>query len=397
MRSSKVFLVMTLALWLQICPAVSSEPQQSVLVGLSAEFGNPASTSAQAIRLGIETAIFEINSRGGVVDGRPLELLIRDNRSLPARGLFDLKEMAAMPDLVAVFGGRFSPVVLEMLQAAHVLKIPLLDPWAAADGITDHNFEPSFSFRLSLKDSWALQTMIAHARAIGLTQLGLLVPNNAWGRSSLAAAEKHVATLTDVNLINVSWYNSSNDPMIDYYGAQIANGVDGLLLVANELEGKRIVDAVYSYPDDLRVPIISHWGITGSDFVSLAGEALRDIDLSVVQTFTFVGRDDPKAQEVLAVLSDHFGIDRISDIPAPVGFAHAYDLTHILARAIDAAASTNREEIRDALENVKDYQGLLRYYERPFSDTSHDALRKSDVFIGRYQEDGTIARHGFAQ
>ena len=38
--------------------------------------------------------------------------------------------------------------------------------------------------------------------------------------------------------------------------------------------------------------------------------------------------------------------------------AHAYDLTHILAKAINLAGSTDRTKIRDALEQVENYDGF---------------------------------------
>jgi branched-chain amino acid transport system substrate-binding protein len=74
-----------------------------------------------------------------------------------------------------------------------------------------------------------------------------------------------------------------------------------------------------------------------------------------------------------------------------VGLAHAYDLTHILARAIDLAGSTDRPKVRAALEAVRDYDGLIKRYARPFSPVRHEALEPRDLFIARYREDGALA------
>ena len=60
---------------------------EPVLVGIDAEFSDATSTSDDAIRLGIRLAIEEINAAGGVLGGRPLKLVERDNRSVPARGV----------------------------------------------------------------------------------------------------------------------------------------------------------------------------------------------------------------------------------------------------------------------------------------------------------------------
>ena len=117
--------------------------KKPVYVGLDAELSYAGSTSAQAIRMGMLIAVEEVNQAGGVLGGRQLKLIERDNKSLPARALENLKEMAAQPDLVAVFGGRFSPTFLESLPLIHELKLLLLDPWAAADGIVDNGYAPN--------------------------------------------------------------------------------------------------------------------------------------------------------------------------------------------------------------------------------------------------------------
>jgi branched-chain amino acid transport system substrate-binding protein len=96
----------------------------------------------------------------------------------------------------------------------------------------------------------------------------------------------------------------------------------------------------------------------------------------------------------MKIAGDLFGIEGIEDIDSPVGFGHAYDLTHILARAVDLAGSTDRAAVRDALEQVRDYRGLTGHYARPFSPEDHDAMGPEHVFMARYREDGVIVPLG---
>ena len=98
----------------------------------------------------------------------------------------------------------------------------------------------------------------------------------------------------------------------------------------------------------------------------------------------------PTAERVMAALETRYGIDRPEKIRSPVGVAHAYDLTHILARAIDKAGSADRRKIRDALERLGPYDGLVRRYNPPFTPDRHDALSGSDVFMARYMPDDTL-------
>ena len=85
-----------------------------------------------------------------------------------------------------------------------------------------------------------------------------------------------------------------------------------------------------------------------------------------------------------------FGITRPEDVRAPTGVAHAYDLTHILAKAIDLAGSTERARVRDALEKVGNYRGLIKTYPQPFTNRRHEALGPEDLLMARFRPDGTL-------
>ncbi|WP_206171734.1 ABC transporter substrate-binding protein [Thiorhodococcus mannitoliphagus] len=368
----------------------AADPQTPVLVGLDAEFGHRTSTSAQAIQQGMEIAIAEINAAGGVLGGRPLELVTRDNGSVTARGVDDLRELAALPDMVAVFGGKFSPIYVESLPVAHELGIPLMDPWGAADIITEHDYRPSYTFRLSLKDSSAAPVMLTFAKKhYGAERVGVLLPNTAWGRGNQKAIADSAAGV-GVELVGEQWYNWGNPSFLRHYLELSHRGAQALLLVGNEPEGALLVKELAGLPESERLPVVSHWGVTGGDFVKLAGDALREVRLAVVQTYSFIGRSDPIAERVLSALREGYGVAGPEFVKSPVGVAHAYDLTHLLARAVERAGSTDRAAIRDALEHLGPYQGLVRDYERPFTPERHDALSPEDVFMADYREDDQL-------
>ena len=66
--------------------AWAAAPKPAVQIGLDAEFSLDNSISAQAIEQGMRIAMSEINAQGGMLGGRKLELVTRDNGSIPARG-----------------------------------------------------------------------------------------------------------------------------------------------------------------------------------------------------------------------------------------------------------------------------------------------------------------------
>ncbi|MEI6986283.1 MAG: ABC transporter substrate-binding protein [Rhodospirillaceae bacterium] len=352
------------------------------------------STSAESIERGILTAVDEINRTGGVLGGRPLKLITKEHHSIAARGIRNIKEFAAMPDIIAVFGGRFSPVLIEELPILRETKTLLLAPWSAADAIIDNGMVPNFAFRLSLRDSLAMPFMLKYAGSRGTKKVGLLLTNTAWGRSNLSAAERFFSLGGTPVSVGTAWYNWRDKSLIDKYQILAKSGAEAIILVANDDEGAILVREVAALPKEKRLPIISHWGVTGSDFSQQAGGALADVDFSVIQTFSFFQANQERVAQILAVTERLFGIHRIEDIISPVGFAHAYDLTHILARAIELAGTSDRSAVRDAMERVTDYQGLVRNFPQPFTPARHEALGEDQLLMIRFREDGVLVPIG---
>jgi len=138
------------------------------------------------------------------------------------------------------------------------------------------------------------------------------------------------------------------------------------------------------------VPILSHWGVTGGRFVESAGPALRQVDFSVIQTFSFFKAARQPLQVFMKAAGEAVQLQRIEDIESPVGVAHAYDMTHILAKAITLAKTTERSAVRDALEKVREHNGLVRRYAPPFTPTRHEALGPEQLLMARYREDGVL-------
>jgi branched-chain amino acid transport system substrate-binding protein len=359
-------------------------------IAVAAEYGMQGSHAAQSIEKGIALAIAEINEQGGLLRGRPLQLVRRDDRGLPARAVDHMRELAIDPAVLAVFCGRFSPVALELVPVATELGILLLDPWAAADGIANNSQKPNYVFRLSLTDSWAIEAMIEHARRRRMKRLTALLPNTGWGRSCFAAIE-HAIKAKPGTQVDAIWYNWGDTDFSNALISARRTQSEALLMVANESEGKHILDLVDRMPIAERLPIIAHWGISAGDFNQVTGGQASRLDLVTVQTFAFSNTPKGRQQKVIDSAQRLLGED-VRKLPALVGFAHAYDLTWLLAKAIDKSGVPDRKVIRKAMEELGPHEGLVSSYRRPFSPVEHEALSRHHVFMARYNSDGRLVR-----
>lgn len=373
--------------------AAAGEAPRDVVVGLTAEFGIRGAYAAQSVERGILLAIDEINAAGGVLGGRRLVLDKRDDRGVPARGIDNFVDLAANPDVVAVFCGRFSPVALEIKPHANRLGVVLLDPWAAADSITEpEGALPNYIFRLSLTDAWVMRVLLDEARARGIERLALFVPNTAWGRSSEAALLTHARTRPGTRH-ETYWYNWGDTAFSERLAAAHANGAQAVLMVANEFEALPIITQMAALPAAQRLPILAHWGLLAGDIVASAGDAFAQVDFSVVHTFSFADAQGARVEAVKAGLRRLFGVDALA-MRAQVGFAHAYDLTHLLARALDKAGTSDRAAVRSALEHLEPQEGLVLRAQQPFSADRHEALMPEQVRVGRFDAHGNVTMMG---
>jgi branched-chain amino acid transport system substrate-binding protein len=369
---------------------VQATGEQAVLVGLDADMSSGSSQSGIAIRRGIEIAIAEINAAGGVL-GRPLALVVRDHRGNPTRGEENIRQFAAMPRLVAVVGGLHTPVAMHELKAIHELGVPYLGPWAAGTPIVDNGYEPNFVFRVSVRDSDAAGFLVRKAMRRGFSRLGLLLEETGWGRSNERAMRAALAELGGAEPM-VRWFHwgtTDFGPMLEDFSA---DGIDAILLVANAPEGLALVRSLASRQLANRLPVLSHWGITGGEFALQAAPYLADVDLTLIQTFSFTSpRHADRAERVAEAYLSRYPDTRLAaGIPAPVVTAHAYDLVHLLRLAIERAGTTDRAAVRDALEGIESYRGLVKDYRPPFTPRRHDALDESDFHLARFDVDGSI-------
>lgn len=373
-----------------IIPTGQAIENPPIIVGLDADMSAGSALSGISIQRGAELAIAEINANGGVL-GRSLSLSTKNHRGNPARGIDNIEAFGAIDDVVAVLGGLHTPVALHELPMIHKLQMIYLVPWAAGTPIVTNGYQPNFVFRVSIRDEYAGAYLIDKALNNKYSRIALVLEKTGWGRSNEHAMRAALKS-KGMEPVGVTWFNVGAGDMETVVNNLDKVNPDVILLVANVVAGLELVSEMASRPSADRIPIISHWGITGGKFFAKAINAVDKVDLSFLQTYSFINPSYPdRAKPVInAYLKRYSDATTVDDIFAPTGTAHAYDLIHLLALAIEKAGTTNRRQVREALENLDDYQGLVRNYTPAFTMDKHDALDASDFTLSKYNKNGVI-------
>jgi len=372
--------LLALAVALTVPAAGAQDP---IKLGHVAALSGASAQSGEAISRGLRIAIDEINAKGGLLGGRRIELIQRDDESSPPKGLIAARELIFSERVAAFFGGIDSPVSLAIVPLANKEKIPFMGVWAAATPITRNGADPNYVFRVSAVDALVDIKLLDYAhRKFGATRAGLMLINNPWGESNekgLHAADENNPA---IEIVGVEKFENNDVDMVPQLTRLKQAGADVIVLVVNAPPGAQMMKSRERM--GWKVPVVSHWGISGGRFPELAGPTAGDAHF--VQTYSFFGKQGPVGTRFLEALMQKYPqIKGPEDIFSPVGTANAYDAMHLLAMAIENAGSTDGDAIRRALENLGTYEGLIKTYDRPFTPDDHDALGPEDYIMVRYE------------
>ena len=355
-----------------------------VKVGLVAALSGQSAKSGEGITRGLTIAIDEINARGGVLGGRMIELVRRDDESNPGKGQTAARELMDKEGCVILFGGIDSPVSQAIAPLMNTARVPFMGVWAAATNITRNGANPNYVFRVSAVDVLVDRALIKHAMtSFNSKTPGLMLVNNGWGESNLGGLTA-AAQAAGIKLAGAEKFDDKDVDMTLQLQRLWVAGADAVILVGNAALRAQVMKSLQrsAWP----VPVVSHWGISGGRFPELAGSWASKVHF--VQTYSFFGNQNDAGKRVLAALMKKYpDIKGPGDVTPPVGVANAYDAMQLTALALDKAAATDGEKLRQGFLDIEGYQGLIKNYAKPFTDDNHDALNENDYIMVRYNGD----------
>ncbi|MEV8377040.1 ABC transporter substrate-binding protein [Kribbella sp. NPDC056861] len=119
---------------------MTTPPLSPVRIGALAPLTRPGWAEAGSHLLaGMTLAVREVNAAGGI-DGRPIELLVRDTAADPQRAAAAIDELAGL-GVVAVAGEYHSVVARSAAARADALQLPFLCSSAVLDALTEEPTE----------------------------------------------------------------------------------------------------------------------------------------------------------------------------------------------------------------------------------------------------------------
>jgi len=139
---------------------------------------------------GMDLAVAEVNAAGGI-NGRPLEIISRDDNGTPGDAVRVAEELLAREKVSMLMGTFASNVGLAVADLARQRKVPFL----AAEPLTDKIvWEQGNRYTFRLRASTFMQTamLVPEAAKLGKKRWAIVYPNYEYGQSATAAFKKQM-------------------------------------------------------------------------------------------------------------------------------------------------------------------------------------------------------------
>ncbi|WDE95926.1 ABC transporter substrate-binding protein [Lentisphaera profundi] len=380
------------------CGLVLSATELKIYI--DADFSNYYESS-RAIEVGILSSL-EHNKKK--LAGQKITVHKLDHRGNSRRSLKNIKMAAADPKTLAVFCGMHSPPVLANQKFINDNQLLLLNPWAAAAPITRSQSKHNYIFRLSLDDSTVGQFLITSGIKIHKIQRPyLLLEDTAWGKNNWKTLSRAI-NKAEIRKSGVTWFKwGLSQYAIDKLILNLKqSNADSIVLVGNAMESSKIVNAISDA--NLKIPIISHWGITGGRFYDSLNSKAKKYPLLFIQSSLDMSSNSNN--EIIKKCSLLFPDDFNNNyIKSPSGFLHAYDLSSLLIEASQHEFKKRGLDLREAVKRKLEtlstpVKGLIKTYHKPFqayspdAPFSHEALNSADYRMAYYNDQGQISHRG---
>lgn len=277
--------------------------------------------------------------------GRPIELIIEDNRSQPSESATAVKKLISRDHVVALIGECSSGRTLEAAPIAQAAGIPLISPASTNPKVTQVG---SAIFRVCFIDPFQGDVIATFARRrLGLKRAALLVDSTS--PYSVGLAEYFSKTFTKLGgeiVVSQKYAGADTDFRAQLTAIRGANP-DALFLPGYYVAAGLVAKQARQL--GIRATLLGGDGFEAPQLLEIGGEALEGVYYST----HFASENTSAASRAFV---DTFRA-RFGSVPNGLS-ALTYDSVKLVADAITRAGTTEKSALVSALTQTKDFQGV---------------------------------------
>ena len=373
MRAMLALLLSTLAL---LWGSPAAQAQDAYKIGAVFSITGPGSSLGIPER---DTALMlegTINARGGIKgpDGKmhPLKIVIYDDASDETKAVLAAKKLIDEDKVTAIVGTTLSGTSLAILDTVQKAEVPLIS-CAAAIKIVEPVAERKWVFKTPQSDFLIVSVLVDYLKAKGLTKVGWLNVDYAFGQLGWIEFEKATQKAGLTVVANEKFGQKDVDMTAQLTRVKAANPQ---AVVIWSIPPSASV-ATKNYADlGMTMPMFQSHGVGNKAFIQLAGPASNGVIFPAGKLLVAEQLPDADAQKaVLLAYAQEF---EAKYGPRNTFGGHAWDAVKLVVGAMEKAGA-DRAKLRTALEGTRNFVGITGVFD--FSPTDHNGLDRRAVVM----------------
>jgi branched-chain amino acid transport system substrate-binding protein len=307
----------------------------------------------------------QLNAKGGVL-GQKIELIIKDSAGSPERAVSFAKQLIEEEQVLAIIGPSTSGETMQIKPICEENKMILVS-CAAAETIV--NPLAKYVFKTPQKDSQAVAWIYKTMKEKGITKIAVVTGNDGFGAAGKKQLED-IAKTDGLEILISEVYDKGATDLTDILTK--VKGTAGVQAVVNwSIVPAQSIVAKNMKQIGLNVPLFQSHGFGNPKYVEQAGVAAEGILFPAGRLLVVADLPASHPQKaVLAAYKKDYESQFKEDVSTFGG--HAYDALMVVVEGIKKAGSTDRDKVRDAIENLKGFVGTAGIFN--YSATDHTGL-----------------------
>jgi branched-chain amino acid transport system substrate-binding protein len=369
------------------CVSSVSFAAEPVKIGAFFALSGPAANIGTPTKLVAQMVVDKINKEGGI-NGRPIELIIGDTESDPAKAAVIAKKFLFSDKVAAIIGPTSTGEGMSVKKIVEEAGVPTFmtvggDPVIMGGALGAY----TYVFKSPQRSSTAARKLYGYLKAKGLTKVALFTASDSFGKDGLGWLEK-LAPEFGLSLVAKESFGPSDTDMTAQL-TKIRNAAPQAIVVWTIGPVGSIV-AKNKAQLGITIPLFQCHGLPDPKYIELAGTASEGDRMPA--TKLMVGNALPDADpqkkviaEFIHLYQDVYRYDR--EFPINTHSGYAWDAITIVANAMKKAG-TDPKALRAAIEQTKGYVGVSGVYNLTAED--HNGL-DVDSMVMVQVKDGKFA------
>ncbi len=357
-RLARIFLVAALLclmpLWTQ-----AAEP---IKLGAFFALSGPAAHIGTPTKLVADMVVDQIN-KGGGINSRPIELIIGDTESDPAKAASIAKKFIFTDKVAAIIGPTSTAEGMNVKKIVEEAGVPTFMTVGGDPVIMGGEKLGSFNyvFKSPQRSSTAVKKLFGYLKDKKLTTVGLLTASDAFGKDGLVWLEK-LAPDFGITFVAKESFGPSDIDMT----AQLTKikNADPQALVVWTIGPAGAIVAKNKAQLGVKVPLFQCHGQPDPKYIELAGKASEGDRMPATKLMAAaqLPDSDPQKkviQEFIRLYKDVYHYD--NQFPINTHSGYAWDAINIVTNAMKKAG-TDPKALRNAIEQTQGYVGVSGIY-----------------------------------